>query len=118
MPEHLLEESVAIFLIIMAVVLISPLLIERIQLPGIVGLILGGILVGPNVSGLLEVGTSIVNFSVSLDSNLSDVEEEVAQLLNEGYEIAVATGYSTGQSGPHHGGAFVFLVKRDEPVDQ
>ncbi|MFW6068306.1 MAG: cation:proton antiporter, partial [Chloroflexota bacterium] len=59
MPEHLLEEPVAIFLIIMAVVLISPLLIERIQLPGIVGLILGGILVGPNVSGLLEVGPSI-----------------------------------------------------------
>lgn len=59
MLEHLLEEPVAIFLIIMAVVLISPLLIERLRLPGIVGLIIGGILIGPNVSGVLEVGPSI-----------------------------------------------------------
>lgn len=59
MIEHLLEEPVATFLIIMAVVLISPLLIERLRLPGIVGLILGGILIGPNVIGLLEVGPSI-----------------------------------------------------------
>lgn len=59
MLEELLAEPVAIFLIIMAVVLISPLLIERLRLPGIVGLILGGILIGPNVVGLLEIGPSI-----------------------------------------------------------
>lgn len=59
MLEQLLEEPVAIFLIIIAVVLISPLLIERLRLPGIVGLILGGILIGPNVLGLLQIGPSI-----------------------------------------------------------
>lgn len=59
MIEHLLEEPTAIFLIIIAVVLISPLLIERLHLPGIVGLILGGIFIGPNVLGLLETGPSI-----------------------------------------------------------
>lgn len=59
MIEHLLEEPVAIFLIIMAVVLISPLLIERLRLPGIVGLIIGGIVVGPNVLGLLRIGPSM-----------------------------------------------------------
>ena len=63
MIEHLLEEPVAIFLIIIAVVLISPLLIERLRLPGIVGLILGGILIGPNVLGLLDIGPSIVLLS-------------------------------------------------------
>lgn len=57
--EHFLEEPVGIFLVIMAVVLVSPLLIERLRLPGIVGLIVGGILIGPNVLGVLEVGPSI-----------------------------------------------------------
>jgi Kef-type K+ transport system membrane component KefB len=41
------------------VVLISPLLIERSRLPGIVGLILGGIPIGPNVLGLLNTRSSI-----------------------------------------------------------
>jgi Kef-type K+ transport system membrane component KefB/nucleotide-binding universal stress UspA family protein len=59
MLEHILEEPVGIFLVIIAVVLISPLLIERLRLPGIVGLIVGGILIGPNVIGLLEVGPAI-----------------------------------------------------------
>src|SRR5690554_476442 len=59
MLEHILEEPVGIFLIIIAVVLISPLLIERLRLPGIIGLIVGGIFIGPNVLGLLEIGPSI-----------------------------------------------------------
>lgn len=53
----------------------------------------------------------IVNFSVTLGENLEEAEEEMAQLMDEGYEIAAATGYTVGQSGPHHGGAFVILVK-------
>lgn len=52
-----LTEPVAVFLTIMAVILITPLLSERVHLPGIVGLILGGILVGPHGLGLL--GTSL-----------------------------------------------------------
>jgi len=51
-----LEAPVAVFLTIMAVILITPLLSERVRLPGIVGLILGGILVGPHGLGLLATG--------------------------------------------------------------
>lgn len=58
MLEHLLDEPVAIFMIILAVVLISPLLIERLRLPGIVGL-----LIGPNALDLLQDGPSIVLLS-------------------------------------------------------
>jgi len=54
-----LTEPVAIFLTIMAVILITPLLSERVRLPGIVGLILGGILVGPHGLGLLTIGRVI-----------------------------------------------------------
>lgn len=55
----------------------------------------------------------IINFSIALGESLEEVEEEMAQLLNQGYRISAATGYTTGQSGPHHGGAFVILVKQD-----
>lgn len=46
MPDPLLQEPAAIFLTIVAVIFIVPLLSERARLPGIVGLILGGILFG------------------------------------------------------------------------
>ena len=48
------------FLVIFGVVLIAPLFAERARLPGLVGLVLGGLLVGPNVldwvprAGLVE----------------------------------------------------------------
>jgi len=50
-----LNEPVAIFLVIMAVILITPILSERIRLPGIVGIILGGMLIGPHGIKLLSV---------------------------------------------------------------
>jgi Kef-type K+ transport system membrane component KefB len=54
-----LKEPVAVFLTIMAVILITPLLLERVHLPGIVGLVLGGILVGPHGLGLLGMSLTI-----------------------------------------------------------
>ena len=56
MPEVLTHDPVAFFLIIMAVILVTPILSEWIHLPGIVGLILGGMLIGPHVTGLLSAG--------------------------------------------------------------
>lgn len=50
-----LNDPVAIFLVIMAVILITPILSERIRLPGIVGIILGGMLIGPHGINLLTV---------------------------------------------------------------
>jgi Kef-type K+ transport system membrane component KefB len=55
----LIDESVAIFLTIMVVVLVTPLLSERVRLPGIVGMILGGILIGPHGFHLLSVDNRI-----------------------------------------------------------
>lgn len=80
MPDFLLTEPVSIFLTIMAVVLVTPLLSERFRLPGIVGLIVGGILVGPHglrmlrVSGSIEmlatVGLIYLMFTAGLEVNL------------------------------------------------
>ena len=51
-----LNEPVAFFLLIMSIILITPLLSERIHLPGIVGIILGGMLIGPYGFNLIGAG--------------------------------------------------------------
>lgn len=53
----------------------------------------------------------IISFSISIGETLDGPEQEIAGLLDQGYTITAATGYTTGQSGPAHGGAFVILVK-------
>jgi Kef-type K+ transport system membrane component KefB/nucleotide-binding universal stress UspA family protein len=63
MGDPAITQPVAIFLTIMAVILIAPMLSERVRLPGIVGLILGGILVGPHGLGLLTASTTIILLS-------------------------------------------------------
>lgn len=77
---HPLNEPVSVFLAIMGVILITPMLSRRVRLPGIVGLILGGLLVGPYVLGLLSmnptiellgtVGLVYLMFSAGLEINL------------------------------------------------
>lgn len=57
--DSLVHEPVGVFLTIMAVILITPLLSERLRLPGIVGLIIGGMLVGPHVLNLIAVETPV-----------------------------------------------------------
>ena len=59
-PSLPIENPVLIFGLAMVIFLIAPLIVERIRLPGIIGVILVGALVGPNVLGLLERGNTIV----------------------------------------------------------
>jgi Kef-type K+ transport system membrane component KefB/nucleotide-binding universal stress UspA family protein len=54
-----MSDPLAIFLTIMAVLLITPLISEWVHLPGIVGLIIGGMLVGPHGFNWLENSSSI-----------------------------------------------------------
>ncbi|MFP4133250.1 MAG: cation:proton antiporter [Halothece sp.] len=84
-----LTDPVAIFLTILAIMLVAPLLFERIQLPGLVGLILAGIIVGPNVLGLLErdstiillgtVGLLFLMFLAGLETSLDDLKGSAKQ---------------------------------------
>jgi nucleotide-binding universal stress UspA family protein len=59
MPQPLAHEPVAIFLTIMAVILVTPLLSEWLHLPDIAGLIMGGLLVGPHGLNLLSASRTI-----------------------------------------------------------
>lgn len=84
LPSGPITDPVAIFLIILAIMLVAPLLFERIRLPGIVGLILAGVVVGPHGLGLLERDTTIVllgtvgllflMFMAGLETSLDDLK--------------------------------------------
>ena len=41
------QEPIIFFLVVMTIILVAPILSERMRLPGIVGIILGGMLIGP-----------------------------------------------------------------------
>lgn len=80
-----ITDPVAVFLTILAIMLVAPLLFERLQLPGIVGLILAGVIVGPYGLGLLERGSNIIllgtvgllflMFMAGLETSLDDLKD-------------------------------------------
>ncbi len=61
MPEGLLPltDPGAVFAVLFLLVLLGPLLADRFRLPGIIGLIVGGMVVGPNVTGIIDQNTFI-----------------------------------------------------------
>ncbi len=79
-----IKDPVPVFLMILGIMLIAPLLFERIRLPGIVGLILAGVIVGPHGLGLLARDTTIVllgtvgllflMFMAGLETSLDDLK--------------------------------------------
>ncbi len=54
-----LNEPGAVFAVLFLLVLLGPLLADRLRLPGIIGLVVAGMLIGPNVMGILDQDTFI-----------------------------------------------------------
>jgi Kef-type K+ transport system membrane component KefB/nucleotide-binding universal stress UspA family protein len=79
-------DPVAVFLTILAVMLIAPLVVERLKLPGIIGLILAGVVIGPHGLGMLErddtiillgtVGLLFLMFLGGLETSLDDLKKD------------------------------------------
>lgn len=57
-----LEEPILIFTLVLFIILLAPTLSSRVRIPGIIGLILAGVLVGPNGLNLLLRDASIILF--------------------------------------------------------
>lgn len=53
------SNPVLIFALVMLIILLAPILFRKLKIPGIVGLILSGTLVGPSIFGLLERDNTI-----------------------------------------------------------
>lgn len=55
-----INDPVLIVALVMLIILISPLVFKRLRIPGIVGIIVAGTIVGPSVTGLLERDATII----------------------------------------------------------
>ncbi|MDX2136687.1 MAG: cation:proton antiporter [Chloroflexota bacterium] len=95
--QHLLESPVGFFLLIIAIILLAPLLSERLRLPGVIGLIVGGIIVGPYGLRLLdngeviqlfaEIGLIYLMFSAGLEVDLA----QFARVRNKAVSFGIFT---------------------------
>jgi Kef-type K+ transport system membrane component KefB/nucleotide-binding universal stress UspA family protein len=85
------RDPVAVFLIIVAVMLVMPLLFERLKLPGIIGLILAGVAIGPHGFALLQrdrtmillgtVGVIFLMFLGGLETSLDDLKRNADKAI-------------------------------------
>lgn len=53
------SNPVLIFALVMLIILLAPILVKKIKVPGLVGIILAGTIVGPSILGLLERDSTI-----------------------------------------------------------
>ncbi|MFZ2899084.1 MAG: cation:proton antiporter [Saprospiraceae bacterium] len=68
--EHLMHEfelplknPVLVFSLVLLIILLSPLLLKRINIPGIIGLIISGVIIGPHGFNILEKNSAVDLFS-------------------------------------------------------
>src|SRR5690625_6411671 len=61
----LLQNLVLVFSLILFIILLSPILLKRLNIPGIIGLIISGVIIGPHGFNILEN-----NFGVQLFSTI------------------------------------------------
>ncbi|MCO6477355.1 MAG: cation:proton antiporter [Phaeodactylibacter sp.] len=58
-----LEDPVPIFSLMLFIILLAPILLRKARMPGIIGLIISGVVIGPNGLGILEENAAIRLFS-------------------------------------------------------
>lgn len=57
------RSSVLVFAVILFIILLAPIVLKRLRLPGIIGLIISGIIIGPNGLHLIEKNSAVDLFS-------------------------------------------------------
>jgi Kef-type K+ transport system membrane component KefB len=59
LPDLPFNEPVIVFTILITIILLAPIVFKKFRIPGIVGLIISGIVIGPHGMNLVEFGESI-----------------------------------------------------------
>ena len=54
-----IKDNVLVFVVLLLIILLAPILSKQIKLPGIVGIIIAGVIVGPNGLNILEMSSAI-----------------------------------------------------------
>ena len=101
-----LENPVLVFCIILFIILLSPLILKRLNIPGIIVLIISGIIIGPYGVGLLEkslfvdvfstIGLLYIMFIAGLELDLNEFKSNRNKSLLFGFftfTIPLATGF-------------------------
>src|SRR5690554_263249 len=78
-----LQNPVLIFSLILAIILLAPILLQRIRIPGIIGLIVSGIIIGPAGLNILEKSLFVDVRSEEHTSELQSRPHLVCRLLLE-----------------------------------
>jgi len=102
------ENSVLIFFLILVIILISPFLLKKLKIPGIIGLIISGIIIGPHGLNLLEknsavdlfstIGLLYLMFIAGLDLDLNEFKKHRYKSIGFGvltFLIPMFTGIAT-----------------------
>src|SRR5690554_7505002 len=58
-----LSNPVLVFSLVLLIILLSPILLRRLNIPGIIGLIISGVAIGPHGLGIIENSSAIELFS-------------------------------------------------------
>src|SRR5690554_3622569 len=101
-----LENPVLVFCIILFIILLSPLILKRLNIPGIIVLIISGIIIGPYGVGLLEkslfvdvfstIGLLYIMFIAGLELDLNEFKSNRNKSLLFGFftfTIPLAAGF-------------------------
>lgn len=109
MPRLLLQpiqDPVLVFLLVLAILLIAPLLLKKLRTPPIIGLIIAGVLVGPNGLGLLAanreldllggIGLYYIMFLAGLEIDLNDFKTSSKRTITFGaltFMVPITVGF-------------------------
>ncbi|WP_257667578.1 cation:proton antiporter [Parapedobacter tibetensis] len=106
--ETPLSNPVLIFSLILFIILLSPILLRRIKIPGIIGLILSGVAIGPNGLNLLEknsavdlfstIGLLYIMFIAGLELDMNEFRKTRHKSILFGFftfSVPIAVGYPT-----------------------
>ena len=97
-----------IFFTVLSIILLAPMLLERLRIPAIIGMIFAGVLIGPHGLHLLnrdssfelfgKVGLYYIMFLASLEMNMQDIRSMRGQALTLGglsFAIPMIVGWLT-----------------------
>ena len=106
-----LTDPAGVFAVVLAIILVAPFLAARVRLPGIVGLALAGVLIGPSVLGLVAkdsaveflgtIGLMYVFFVAGAEIDMAQLRRERRSTLvfyaftfGLPFAVGLATGFS------------------------
>lgn len=100
------ENSVLVFSLILLIILLAPVLLKRLRIPGIIGLIISGTLIGPHGLYLIEqnsavklfstIGLLYIMFIAGLELNLGEFKKNKNKSLVFGlltFTLPIAIGF-------------------------